>query len=83
MIWGYVEAGVGVIVTSLPMLRPIFDMRLLRSISNTVCLKLSFRLAKFPRHRGSDALNLRAGYESYEMPDRSMYENSSPSVTIQ
>lgn len=53
MVWGYVEAGVGVIAACLPTLRPLMNSRMPESIINSARSKLSLNSLKSspPRQR--------------------------------
>ncbi|KAI9743050.1 MAG: hypothetical protein M1818_003345 [Claussenomyces sp. TS43310] len=80
MVWGYVEAGVGVIAACLPTLRPLLNSRMPESIVNSVRSKLSLNSIRSPR-RLSDSDGLAASGESFAMPDREAYGNTGSKVT--
>jgi hypothetical protein len=87
MVWGYVEAGVGVVAACLPTLRPMLNARMPESIINSVRSKLSLNSlgsnSRAPKRPGSDTNELTASRESFELTSRAQYGNGSSNITTQ
>lgn len=86
MVWGYVEAGVGVIAACLPTLRPLLNARMPESIMNSVRSKLSInslRSQRTPNRPGSDINELTGSRESFELVNRAEYGNGVANITTQ
>lgn len=74
MIWGYVEAGVGIIAASLPTLTPLLKGGMQESVIRSRISLTSTRSQK-------RAEILETNTWSYEMPNRDIYGQSSSQLT--
>lgn len=67
MLWGYVEAGVGIIAACLPTLRPLLNSRMPESIVNSVRSKLSLNSIRSNNNSKGSRI-LEESRDSHELP---------------